>query len=42
MAAPPRALIAFYRAMHYPERFCLVMAVGLAFSAWLTLTALLA
>jgi hypothetical protein len=42
MAAPPRALIAFYRALNYPAWFRPYMAVALAFSAWLALTAFLA
>jgi hypothetical protein len=42
MVAPPGALTAFYRALQYPARFRLYMAVGLAFSAWLTVTAFLA
>jgi hypothetical protein len=42
MATPPRALTAFYRALHYPARFRLYMAAALAFSAWLTVTAFLA
>jgi hypothetical protein len=33
---------AIYRALHYPARFRLAMAGGLAFSAWLTMTAFLA
>jgi hypothetical protein len=41
MAAPPRALTVFYRALHYPTRFRLNMAVAIAFSAWLTVTAFL-
>ncbi|HME21442.1 MAG TPA: hypothetical protein VKI44_08865 [Acetobacteraceae bacterium] len=41
IAAPPRALTTFYRALHYPARFRLYMAVALAFSAWLTVTAFL-
>ena len=41
MAATPRALSAIYRALHYPERFRLIMAAGLAFSVWLTVTAFL-
>jgi hypothetical protein len=41
MAAPPRVLAAFYRALHYPVRFRLYMAVAVAFSAWLTSTAFL-
>ena len=42
MATPPRALTIFYRALHYPARFRLYMAVALAFSAWLTVAAFLA
>jgi hypothetical protein len=42
MAMPPRALIAFYRALNYPAWFRPYMALALAFSAWLTLTAFLA
>jgi hypothetical protein len=42
MAMPPRALVAFYRALNYPVWFRPYMAVALAFSAWLTLTAFLA
>jgi len=42
MAAPPRALIAFYRALNYPAWFRPYVAVALAFSAWLALTAFLA
>jgi len=38
-AIPPTALTKFYRVLHYPERFGLVAAAGLAFSAWLTYTA---
>ena len=41
IAAPPRALTTFYRALHYPARFRRYMAVALAFSAWLTVTAFL-
>ncbi|PPQ33471.1 hypothetical protein [Rhodopila globiformis] len=41
-AMPPGALIAFYRALNYPAWFRSYMGVGLAFSAWLTLTAFLA
>jgi hypothetical protein len=41
MATPPHALTAFYRALHYPARFRLYMAVAFAFSAWLTVTAFL-
>ena len=41
MATSPRALATFYRALHYPARFRLYMAVALAFSAWLTVTAFL-
>ena len=39
MAVPPRTLNGFYRALHTPQRFRLLMLPGLAFSAWLTLTA---
>jgi len=42
MAAPPGALTTFYRALNYPARFRLYMAVVFAFSAWLTVTAFLA
>jgi hypothetical protein len=42
MAMPPRALIAFCRALNYPAWYRPYMAVALAFSAWLTLTAFLA
>ncbi len=42
VATPPRALTAFYRALHYPARFRLYMAAALVFSAWLTVTAFLA
>jgi len=42
MATPPRALAAFYRAAHYPERFRLFMILALVLSAWLLLTALFA
>jgi hypothetical protein len=41
MAAPPRALTAFYRTLHYPARFRITMGVAFAFSAWLTVTAFL-
>ena len=37
--APPGALMRFYRALHYPRRFRVVMAVGTVFSAWLTVLA---
>ena len=39
MAVPARALKAFYRALHYPERFRLFIVPSLVFSAWLTVTA---
>jgi hypothetical protein len=42
MATPPRALGAFYRAVHYPARFRLYMAVAFALSACLTVAAFLA
>jgi hypothetical protein len=42
IAAPPRALTTFYRALHYPARFRLYMSVAFTFSAWLTVTAFLA
>jgi hypothetical protein len=42
MAMPPRTLSAFYRALNYPAWFRPYMALALAFSAWLTLTAFLA
>jgi hypothetical protein len=42
MAAPPRTLTTFYRALNYPARFRLYMAAAVAFSAWLTVTAFLA
>jgi hypothetical protein len=42
MAAPPRVLGTFYRAVNYPARLRLYMAVGFAVSAWLTVTAFLA
>jgi hypothetical protein len=42
MAMPPQALIAFYRALNYPAWFRPYMALALAFSAWLPLTAFLA
>ena len=41
MATPPRALTAVYRALNYPARFRLYMAVAIAFSAWLIVTAFL-
>ncbi len=41
MATPPHALSAFYRALRYPARFRLYMALGFAFSVWLTATAFL-
>jgi hypothetical protein len=41
IAAPPRALTTLYRALHYPARFRLYIAVAVAFSAWLTVTAFL-
>ena len=42
MATPPQRLSAFYRALHYPERFRLFMILALVLSAWLLLTALFA
>jgi len=42
LATPPRALTAFYQALHYPTWFRPYMAAALAFSAWLALTAFLA
>ena len=42
MATPPRALSAFYRALHYPARFRLYMTSAFLLSAWLTVTAFLA
>ena len=42
MAVPPRTLAAFYRTLNYPAWFRPYMAVALAFSAWLTVTAFLA
>jgi hypothetical protein len=41
LAIPPRALVAFYRALHYPAWFRLYMTVALVFSVWLTVTAFL-
>jgi hypothetical protein len=41
IAAPPRTLTTFYRALHYPARFRLYMAVAFTFSAWLTVIAFL-
>jgi hypothetical protein len=42
IAMPPQALTGFYRALHDPAWFRPTMAVALAFSAWLTVTAFLA
>lgn len=42
MATPPRALTAFYRALHYPAWFRLSMTAALLVSTWLTVTAFLA
>jgi hypothetical protein len=39
LALPPATLGALYRAMHYPQRFRLVMAIALVLSAWLTYAA---
>jgi uncharacterized membrane protein len=36
MALPASALNRLYRAMHYPRRLRLVMAIALVLSAWLT------
>ena len=42
MVTPPQTLTAFYRALHYPERFRLFMITALVLSAWLLLTAFFA
>jgi hypothetical protein len=42
VAAPPSALMAAYRGLHYPQRFGLVMWIGAAIGAaitWLAFTA---
>ena len=36
---PPKALSGFYRAVRYPQRFRLIMAVGAVFGAWLAIAA---
>jgi hypothetical protein len=41
IAASPRALTTFYRALYYPAQFRVYMAVAFAFSAWLSVTAFL-
>ena len=40
VAVPPTALASLYRAVGYPQRFRVVMALGLLFGAWMTWTAL--
>jgi hypothetical protein len=36
---PPEGLRAFYKAMHYPQRFRLVMGASALFGLWLTMVA---
>jgi hypothetical protein len=42
IATPPPTMVAFYKALHYAERFRLFMGVSAVLSLWLTVAAFLA